>query len=337
MLILFLLFNFLFFEIYVIIILEVSVLKYYFGIDVGGTYIKAGIIDEKCDILCTKKIKTTPDEPNFLANSIIKIINLLLEENKIKAKDVLGIGVGLPGLIDSKNGVLGFSGNLKLKNYPLKSELEKVFDIPIKIANDADIATLAEMHFGAGQKTDNFAMLTIGTGIGGGVVMGGRLISDHSDYAGEVGHMKITDKKIKCTCGEFGCFETLASTKALVRETKLAMKKHPESLMWQTYDLNTVTGKTVFEYISSDETARQVFDKFIKNLGDGIVNLVNIFKPELILLGGAVSSQRSKLTAPLEEYVNNHIYARHAGFKVKVKTATLANDAGILGCRCLFD
>ena len=311
-------------------------MNYYFAFDVGGTFLKAGIVDESGKILFSQKLKTKPDEPNFLANSIIKLANELSKSSGLSVQNSAGIGIGLPGLIDSKNGVLRFSGNLKLQNYPLKNELQKVFSVPIKIANDADVATLAEMHFGAGQNISNFIMVTVGTGIGGDVVIGGKLITDHSDYSGEIGHIKVTEKKIKCTCGEFGCYEALASTMALVRETKNAMKKHPESKMWSAYNLENVSGKTVFEFKDIDQTAKEVFDKFIEHLASGLVSLVNIFKPDVIIIGGAISNQKSKLTVPLEEYVNSHIYAKHIGFKVKIKTATKTNDAGILGGRCLF-
>jgi glucokinase len=267
---------------------------------------------------------------------IKKLIDLLEKESNLKIENASGLGIGLPGLVDIQNGVLGFSGNLKLKNYALKSELEKFVHIPIKIANDADVATLAEAYFGAGKNYSNFIMATIGTGIGGGIVISKKLISENAPYAGEIGHIKVTDKKVKCSCGEYGCFEAVASTKALVSMTAETMKKHKNSAMWQAYSPETVSGKTVFEFKDTDPVAKEVFDKFIKNLGDGLVSLANIFMPEAIVLGGAISNQKKALVEPLDAYVNAHIYAKNIGKKIPIISAKHTGNAGILGGRCLF-
>ncbi len=311
--------------------------RYYYSIDVGGTNIKGGIVDESGNVLFRKTIKTLPESQNFLSDSIIKLVKELEKISNLSAQKACGIAVGLPGLIDSQNGVLGFSGNLKLKDYPLKSELEKAFNVQIKIANDADVATLAELHFGAGKNLNNFIMVTVGTGIGGGIVVNRKLLSETVPYAGEIGHMKTTDKKIKCTCGEYGCFEATASTKALVSMTKLAMKKNPQSKMWQTYDLDSADGKTVFEYKDTDETAKEVFDNFISNLGSGLVSLSNIFMPEAIIVSGAISNQGKNISVPLETYINSHIFAKNVGVKIKVKIAEFTGSAGLVGGICLFE
>ena len=311
--------------------------KYYYSVDVGGTFIKAGIVDKEGSVLFSESLKTVPSGTNYLAESIIILLEKLEKLSNLKISKAAGLGIGLPGLIDCENGVLKFSGNLKLRDYPLKAELEKKINIPIKIANDADIATLAEKCYGAGNGSDNFIMITIGTGIGGGIVCGGKILSDYINYAGEIGHIKITQKKVKCTCGASGCWEALASTKALVEMTAQAMIKNPNSLMWKSYTPDMVNGKTVFEFMDEDKTAKQVFDEYISYLGDGIVSLVNVFAVNLLVVGGAISAQKSKLIAPLEEYVNKHIFAQNAGHQVKIVTAKYTGNAGIIGGKCLFD
>ncbi len=311
--------------------------KYYYCVDVGGTSIKAGIIDNDGAVMFADNLKTVPGSINYLAESIIILLEKLEKTSKLKIKNAVGIGIGLPGLADNESGELKFSGNLKLTNYPLKQELEKKITIPIKIANDADVATLTEKQYGMGVNSQNFIMVTIGTGIGGGIVCGGKLLSEFSPFAGEIGHIKTTREGVKCTCGDQRCWEAIASAKALGEMVSKAMIEHPESAMWKTYTPDMATAKTVFDYLAEeDETAKTVFEEYIANLGDGIVSLVNIFAPDMIIIGGAISSQKSKLTAPLEEYVNSHIYARHAGFKVRIVTAKYTENAGIIGGRCLF-
>lgn len=308
---------------------------FYFCVDVGGTNLKAGAVRKNGTIICRKYLGTSSElSKKSLARSIMDLLIGLAAENNLNFNDALGIGIGLPGLIDTKNGILKFSGNLKLKNYEIVEELKKLTSLEVRIANDADVGALAELKKGAGRNYDNFIMIVVGTGIGGSIVAGKKLLA--SDYSGEIGHMKFSsDKNYKCSCGEIGCYETLASTSALVRDTKQAMLDNPSSKLWEEYTPETVTGKTVFE-IQDDEIAKDVLDTFISRLGDGIVSLVNAFKPDAIILGGAISNQKRKLLDPLEAYVNKHIFARHAGFKVKIVPAEMTGDAGIVGARYLF-
>lgn len=311
--------------------------KYFFSVDVGGTLIKAGIINQNGEILFTKTEETKKyTKTETLAKQIYNLLLSLENQSNLSIKNCGGIGIGLPGLIDSENGILRFSGNLNLKDYNLKSELEKLSGVKVEIANDADVATLAEQFYGAGLGFKNFVMVTVGTGIGGGIVLDGKAISSYRNFSGEIGHIKITDKKVKCTCGEYGCYEALASTRALTNLTRKAMLKNKNSLMWTKYDESNVSGKTVFDFKDTDDTAKSVFETFISRLGDGIVSLVNVFMPELVVISGGISKQKANLTKPLEEYVNSHIYARHINYKIKIKTAQQIDNAGLLGASCLF-
>ena len=311
--------------------------KYYYCIDVGGTAIKGGIIDEDNNIVSQAKIKTVVSkEPNYLTNSIMSIVDMLEKDSNLPLKKSSGLGIGVPGLIDSEKGIIRFSGNLKLTEYPLKEELEKQVSVPVKIANDADIATLAELYAGAGKPYKNFIMLTLGTGIGSGIVLDGKLLSTFLPLSGEIGHIKISNTKEPCSCGDYDCFEALASTKALVKLTKQAMQNNPKSQMWTKYNLDNVNGKTIFDFLDTDASAKQVFNQFIENLGTGIVSLINIFAPEAIVIGGAISNEKDTILKPLKDYVDKRIYIGNIGLKSNIVIAKQTGNAGILGGKFLF-
>lgn len=311
--------------------------KYYYCVDVGGTSIKAGIVDKDNNIIHKGFVKTiVSSHPDFLSESILKLIASLEEKSNLPISKAAGLGIGVPGLIDSENGLIRYSGNLKLKNYPLKQTLESKLNIPIKVSNDASVALLAELFAGAGRNYKNFIMLTLGTGIGGGIVIGGRPLSEFSNFCCEVGHMKVTSKKLSCTCGDYGCFEALASTKALTTLTASAMKKNPDSLMWQSCTPETASGKTVFEFLDKDKTAQDVFNEYIENLGTGIVSLYNIFNPEAIIIGGAISQKKHILIDPLKKYVDSRIFVQNADIKSNIIIAEMTGDAGIVGGKFLF-
>lgn len=312
--------------------------KYYFCIDVGGTTIKGGIVDENNNIICQNKVKTEPgEEQGYLVLSIMELIKKLELASGLSVNSSYGIGLGVPGLVNASTGVVRFSGNLKVREYPLKAELEKRVSVPVKVANDADVATLAELKLGAGQKYKNFIMLTLGTGIGCGIVVDGKILGISVPYSSEIGHMKVTDTGVTCTCGDKNCFEAVASTRALSNQTREAMKQNPDSKMWSKYKLQTVNGKTVFEFLNEDKTANEVFANYIKNLGNGIVSLYNIFMPEAVILGGSISNEKERLTAPLMEYTNNHVYVKQINIKTNIVTAEYTGDAGIVGGKFLFE
>ncbi len=311
--------------------------NYYYCIDVGGTTIKGGIVDNDNNILYSTWVKTRKfDGTITLAENIMALVTNLEEASSMPLEKAKGLGVGVPGTI-STEGVVCRSANLNLNQYPLRAELEKMVNIPIKIANDACIAGLAETEFGAGKDYKNFIMLTLGTGIGGEIIVDGKVHRLLRCFSSEMGHMKITDRNIRCGCGEFGCFESVASTIALERQTREAMEKNLDSEMWTKYDLETACGKTVFEFKDTDKTASQVFKNYIKYLGTGVANLVNILYPEAVIIGGSISAQKDNLIAPLKEYVYAHIYARNERPFPEILPAKATGNSGILGAKCLFN
>ena len=308
---------------------------FYFGIDIGGTFVKSGIVDPNGNVLFQKKAKT--DLNSFdLADIVWSLIENLSAEAKVDPNNALGLGIACAGTIDSETGVIRFSPNLKIKDYPLTTKLQKHLSIPIKVVNDAEAVVLAEQHFGAGKNCNDFLMITIGTGIGGGVVVNGKSLRANKSFACEVGHIKIAGKKIKCGCGEYNCFETLASTSALVREIKLAMQKNPESKLWTKGTTETISAVHLFELLGKDKTADLVFENYISNLGNGIVSIINILCPKKVIIGGAISKQKEKLLTPLKEYVDNHIHTKHINNKIDFCASAFNNDSGIVGSVCLF-
>ena len=305
--------------------------KYYYCIDVGGTDIKAGIVDSENNIIARSKTPTkTYFEKSSLAETLFEIMKELEQTTNLLVNKASGIGIGLPGLVDDNAGVIKYINSLKIKNYNIKEDLKKYTDVPVRLANDAELATLAEFKLGAGKGHNNLAMLTIGTGIGSGIIVDGKPLRSSMPFACELGHISITQD-------ENESFERLASTKALVNQTREAMENNTSSKMWQTYTPETVSGRTVFEYKDIDQTAKDVFERYIRFLGTGVVTVYNIFTPEVIVIGGGVSGQKSALIKPLTEYVNSHIFTKNIGQKVKIISAKFMNDAGILGARCLFN
>ena len=302
---------------------------YYFCIDVGGTDIKGGIVGKDNAILFTDKVKTVKSEDGkSLENCIFELISKLELLSGLSAKNALGLGIGFPGLVDGKNGVLKFIPSLNLVEYNIVKNLKNTLEIPVKIANDAELALVAEQMLGSGKGYKNFALLTLGTGVGSGLVINGKTLRSTLPYSCEIGHNFNDNYSNR--------LDRFVSTSALISQTQKAMQENPTSKMWSTYSLETVSGKTVFDYKDSDETAKMVFDTFIKNLGTNIVNLCNIFSPDIIIIGGGISSQGEKLTKPLEDYVNQNMFLKIIGKKIKITSAKFLNNAGFLGARCLF-
>lgn len=311
-------------------------MKNYVGIDIGGMTIKGMIISEEGEILASGNIKTGSENGGLaMCENIIELTQRLYKESGADKKDTVGVGVGCPGVIDSENGEVVFAGNLNLKNFPLTLILGKQLGLPIKITNDANAAALGEAKFGAGKDYKDSVMVTLGTGVGGGIVIGGKLFEGNKSAGAEIGHMVIERFGERCSCGRRGCFEAYASASALMKHTRLAMENNPGSDMWKTYTLETVTGKTPFDYCEQDIAAREVVDWYLRYLACGLTNIANIFRPEIIMIGGGVSEQGEKLTKPLQQLVNQEILGGSDYAPVKIVKATLGSKAGALGAAAL--
>lgn len=311
--------------------------KYYVGIDLGGTFIKGGIVDELGDIVYSDKVPTEADQGgDRVAMNIAMLTETLIKQMKISKKDVVGIGMGVPGMIDSKAGNVIFSGNLKWKDFPIAQKISALTGLNVKIANDANVAALGEAKFGAAKGSENMVMITLGTGVGGGIVAEGKLLEGNKSAGAEIGHSVIVKDGEQCSCGRKGCFEAYSSATALIRDTKRAMEAHKDSDMWEIGSLDNVTGKTAFDYKEADPYAKEVVDSYLEHLACGIANMANIFRPETVLLGGGVCAQGNALVKPLQKLLDKEIFAGELGPKVKIRVAELGNSAGLLGAAALL-
>lgn len=308
---------------------------YKLGIDLGGTNIVAGVVDEQFHIIATAKRKTNCPRPaddilNDMADAALEAI----QKAGLTKEDIEAAGVGSPGAINPNKGVVCFSGNLAFYNLPVAKLLKEKTGIDFYLENDANAAAYGEFIAGAGKRTQNFIMITLGTGVGGGIIIDKKIYSG-SNYAGaELGHSVIVMDGEICTCGRLGCWEAYASATALIRQTKQAMIRFPESIMWEMCNNNvdSINGRTAFEAMrKGDEAAKQVIDKYIYYLSVGITNNINTFQPDVICIGGGVSNEGDSLIKPIEKYVEGENFARNVNKKCAIKTAELGNDAGIIG------
>ena len=311
--------------------------KYFIGIDLGGTFIKGGIVEDTGAIIEIDKTPTEVNKGNLrICENIAALTERLIERANIDRAQIVGIGMGTPGMIDTKSGILKCAENLLIECFPIADELKKLTGFNVVVANDANVATLGEVKFGAAKNKQNAIMITLGTGVGGGMVCNGVLVEGNEGAGAELGHTVIAMGGELCSCGRRGCAEAYASATALIRETKKAMKNHKDSKMWSIGDIEAVDGKTVFDFADSDVYAKEVLDNYIYALATIIVNFANIFRPDAIILGGGICAQGENLTTPLQKIVNEEIYGGELGPQVPVLTASLGNTAGVLGAAALL-
>ncbi len=314
-----------------------EVRKYYVGIDLGGTFIKGGIVDDLGNIIYKDKTPTEGEKGgDKVAENIAGLVESLLKNTGLSAGEVQGIGMGAPGMIDSKAGVVIYSNNLHWKDLAVAKKVSDLTGIKVKIANDANVAALGEAKFGAAKGCQNMVMFTLGTGVGGGIIAEGKLIEGNKSAGAEIGHMVIVANGEQCTCGRKGCMEAYSSATALIRDTKRAMQAHKDSKMWEIGSLDEVTGKTAFDYKDVDPYAKAVVDSYIEHLAFGITNAANVFRPEFVLLGGGVCGEGDALIKPLQAILDRDLFAGDLGPYVEIKVAELGNSAGLLGAAALL-
>lgn len=308
-------------------------MKYYLGLDIGGTFVKGISMTAEGSILAEDKCETgCASGSDVMCGNIASLCSRLISRTR---GELAGVGAGCPGVVQSSAGVVKFAGNLNLKNFPLAAKLQERIGLPVRVTNDANAAALGEARFGAGKNYKNSILVTLGTGVGGGIIIDGKLFEGNLSAGAEIGHMVIERHGDMCTCGRRGCFERYASASALVRRTKYAMEEDAGSAMWGKYTSQTCTGKTVFEFMDVDRTAKEVVDWYIKYLACGLVNLANIFRPEVIMLGGGVAAQGERLTKPLRALLDREIFGGNSYATVDIVTASLGNSAGAMGAAAL--
>ena len=309
------------------------------AIDIGGTSMKGALVDRQGHLSSRFVVPVVPGEEQ--ESALDRLIASAKEslQSLSEGDRVIGIGCGVPGGINTFTGACDYASNLGWKNLPVARILSDKLSLPCKIDNDANAAMLGEIQFGQEKAYRNAILLTLGTGIGGGIFVNGQLYVGNEGKGAEIGHMVIVAGGIPCPCGRKGCFETYASATALTREAKKAVEAHPESLMAEEVRKGVkIDAALPFECAKKgDEVAQQVVDQYIEYLGVGCLNLIDIFRPEVIVLSGGVSKQGENLRQPLERYLEKFGY----GFgvdkapKVDIKISRLGADIGIYGAAAL--
>ena len=309
---------------------------YCIGIDIGGMSIKAGVVDKDGKIVKKGKVVTdVAAGEHKIINDIGRLVLSLADPND---RDFVGIGIGCPGAINSSTGVVDRAFNLNWHKVALAEELARMINKPIKVSNDANVAALGETMFGVGRMYTDNVFLTLGTGVGGGIVLGGKLYEGNESKGAELGHMVLVVDGEPCSCGRNGCMEAYCSASALIRETKKAMLADKNSAMWKfSPTLDDVDGRTAFECSKAgDRSANAVVDYFVKYLGEGMLNFANIFRPQAIILGGGVCAQGDYLIYKLKDYCKDRNYGFADTPRFDILVAQLGNDAGIIGAAGLI-
>lgn len=289
------------------------------GIDIGGTSAKIGIVDKENKVIAETKVVTGVKKAEEIIENIAKAALQLMEEHNISMEQCGKVGVGVPGLVDKKEGMVLYSNNLQWENVKLAEEFKKYLPLPVSIANDADCAALGEAVAGAGRGVQNLVMLTLGTGVGGGVILNGQLFTGSILGGIELGHMVIHEKGELCTCGRRGCLEAYASATAMRREAKKAYGTSLEPL-------------EIFEKANAnDEKAKAIVHNYIQDLGTGVINLVNVFRPERIIFGGGIAAQGEVILKPIRERMEKESFGGNYSEVPELVIAEMENQAGMIG------
>lgn len=316
-------------------------MKYRIGIDLGGTNIAVGLVREDYQILSVRTAKTQREKKEEeIINQIAFCTEELLQKNHLSMEDISSIGIGVPGSANKETGVIEFANNLSFGNVAFAPMLSNRLKKKINFDNDANAAAWGEYlaGVGKGRKVKSLAAITIGTGIGGGFIIDGRIQQGVNYASAEFGHMVIDRNGIECNCGRKGCLEAYASATALIHQTKQAMKTNSSSILWELccHDLNQVEGKTIFDAIKREDVlAKEVFSQYISYLGTGVVNIINIFQPDILCIGGGISNVKEILLDPLKAIVAKESYARESKKQTDLCIAALNNEAGIIGAAFL--
>ena len=308
------------------------------GIDIGGTSIKGAAVDSNGRVYEKFTMPFIKGEPGEVTiRKLAEIVKEYIYAQSLEKK-IVGIGIGSPGTLDIKNGIVNYANNLGWNELHVADIMHEILPYPIRLTNDANAASLGEAKFGAGKAYETIIMLTLGTGVGGGIIINGKLFEGNEGKGGELGHTVIVADGEPCTCGRNGCLEAYASATALIRETKKAMKLNKRSLMWKICpDIDMVGGKVSFEAAKNgDEAAIKVIDNYVKYLGECILNFCNIFRPNVIVLSGGVANAGPFLFDKLNEYIKERNYGYKSTPEVKVVPAELGYDSGKIGAAALF-
>ncbi len=312
---------------------------YKIGVDLGGTNISVGVVNDNYDIVGKGSVPTNAIRPaEDIFDDIKKAIDIALDDAGLSMDDISTVGVGTPGSVNNDTGYIEYANNLGFNMVPATEMLESRIGKPCFFANDASCAALGELYAGAGAGCKNLIAVTLGTGVGSGIVIDGKLFRGANFTGGEIGHTVINVNGVPCNCGRNGCWESYASATALINQTKEAMEKNPESKMWNCAGgkIEAVNGRTAFDAMRmGDKAAKEVVDKYIYFVAVGVINIVNIFQPDVLCIGGGICNEGETLLAPIREYCEKERYSKYAKKQTVICKAKLGNDAGIIGAAML--
>lgn len=303
------------------------------GIDLGGMSAKGAVLKDG-GLLGKTRVKTSADRSaQETAFELSRLAMEVAEKAGVGFDKVQAIGIGSPGVIDSKTGTVVNWTNFNWKDVPLATYIRERTGKQVFVTNDANAAALGEAKYGAGKNYSDSVLITIGTGVGGGIILGGKLFEGYRSAGAEIGHMVIRQNGKLCSCGRRGCYEVYASARALIEITRENMQAELTSKMWEfAKTLDDVDGRTAFDALrAGDETAEKVIREFVANLGEGILNLSAILRPQAFILGGGISAEKETLLKPLRDYVYPRLYVSENYAPLDIRCAELGNDAGLYG------
>lgn len=309
------------------------------GIDLGGTKIAAGLVDENRNVIASVQEATDLPKPaEEIVLAVYNLVHRLLKEEGFTFEQVESIGIGIPGTVNKETDVVEYANNFGFEHVPFVKMLKEKFPCPLYAENDANAAAWGEYLAGGGRGSRSMVAVTLGTGVGGGIILNGRIWGGENGAGGELGHIVIEKGGRPCTCGRKGCLEAYASATALVSQTQEAMENMPASLLWTLCDgeLENVNGRMVFEAVAKkDETAVAIRDNFIDYLAEGVASIINTLQPEVLCIGGGLSGAGAALLEPLQMKTAPLVYSRSSKKNTRLVLAELGNDAGIIGAACL--
>ena len=312
----------------------------YVGVDIGGTNLKAGLADENGQLLAVQKMKVASiTDQQSLAWTIVAMTQELAKSAGVPLGEIASVGVGVPGTVEIRSGSIGYTCNLPLRNVPLRKLFHHYLPIPLYIENDANCAALAEYYVGAGRDSKRFVTITLGTGVGAGIIHNGKIYHGANGMAGEVGHTVIQRNGLPCPCGRHGCWEQYASASALKRMTAEAVAAHPDSILARVVAENDghVSGQSAFIAArQGDPVGQRICDEYVGYLACGIVNVVNVFQPDALAIGGGVSNEADEqLLLPVQRCVERESIPCAKNRRTRIVKAELGNQAGIIGAALL--
>ena len=309
-------------------------MSFYCGIDLGGTNIKAGIVDGEGKLLNKVSIKTRAERAmEEIIHDMGQLAVDAIKDAGLEVKDIEAIGIGSPGTPDNDEGLLVYSSNLPFNKAPMRKLIREVVDLPVYIDNDANCAAMAEAVAGAGKGAKDSVTITLGTGVGAGVIINGRIFSGFNQAGSEFGHTVLVSGGVQCGCGRKGCFEQYASASALARMTREAAEANPDSLLNKVKeDFGEWNAQIAFVAMKQgDKVAEKVIDSYTDYLADGLANAINTFMPEVLVVGGGVCGEGDPLLIPMREKTMSRPYFGPGVKKTRIELAQMGNDAGIVG------